>query len=83
MLAPVFNIHDGGRCAIHELGQIVLCPAVGLSLPLALSPQGVEVKPFVVLVHFHITLYYFTFRVRLWERNKTLYLVVFYFWQAI
>ncbi len=31
MLAPVFNIHDGTRGAIHNLGQVFLRPAFALS----------------------------------------------------
>ena len=65
MLAPVFNIHDGARGAIHKLGQILLRPALGLSLALDLPAQGVEVEPLVILVHSHITLYDSTFQVRL------------------
>ena len=65
MLAPVLNIHNGARCAIHKLRQIVLCPALSFSFALDLPPQGVKVKALVILVHFHITLYYSTFRVRL------------------
>lgn len=64
MLAPVFNIHDGARGAIHKLSHILLRPALGLSLALDLPAQGMKVKPFVKLVHFHITLYYCMFRVR-------------------
>lgn len=55
MLAPVLNVHDGARGAIHKLGKIFLRPAFGFSLVFNLPTQGVEVKAFVILVHSHIT----------------------------
>lgn len=63
MLSPIFNIHNRARGAIHKLGQIFLRPTLGFSLSLDLPAQSLEVKLFVILVHFHIILYYFTFRV--------------------
>ena len=65
MLPTVFDIHDRTRGTIHKLCKIVLRPAFRFSLALDLPTQGAEVKPFVVLVHSHITLYYSTFRVEL------------------
>ena len=65
VLAPVLNIHDGARGTVYKLGQIVLRPALFFSFALDLPTQGVEVKALVILVHFHITLYYSTFRVRI------------------
>lgn len=63
VLAPILDIHDGARGAVHKLGQVFLCPAFLLPLALDLTAQGVKIKVFVVLVHSHITLYYSTFRV--------------------
>lgn len=79
MLAPVFNIHNGSRSAIYKLGQIFLRPTFPFSFSLNFPTQGVKIKPFIILVHFYITLYYSTFRASPRERNIILCLVVFHF----
>ena len=34
VLLPVLDIHDGAWGAVHELGQVFLCPAFGFSFAL-------------------------------------------------
>ena len=63
VLATVLDIHDGARGAVYKLGQVFLRPAFFLPFALDLTAQGVKIKVFVILVHSHITLYHFTFRV--------------------
>ena len=62
VLAPVLNIHDGARGEVYKLGQVLLRPAFGFSSALDFFAQGMSVQAFFILVHSHITLYYFTFR---------------------
>ena len=47
VLAPVLNIHDGARGAVHKLRQVFLRPAFFLPLALDLTAQGVKIKVFV------------------------------------
>lgn len=64
ILSPIFDIHNGTRRAVNKLCKVFLCPAFGFSFVFNLPTQSIEIKSAIVLVHFHITLYYFTFRVR-------------------
>ena len=56
-----------------DIDNISLCPALFFSGSFECQPEAVKVKPSFSLVHFHITLYHSTFRVRLWECNEVLH----------
>ena len=55
MLAPVLYVHNGTRCAVYKLRQMLLRPALCLSFALDLLTQRMEVKPSCVLVHLFLT----------------------------